>query len=234
MLDTCKRNLRLWHQWLTSGGEPAPAALDELRESVRARADEGVPLEDLLHAYRIGGRLGWQILRRHARPDEQQVLLDAAELLMLYIDTLSEVVTRDVSRRARAARLRGGARRARARRADRRRDAADGRGARARGPPRRAAARLLRAVRGSDPRRLAATARRARGAAARRRAPRRERGRPRLRARARRAGARRTSARGRRRCSRSATRRRAQRSRRRARNCSCSSTTAGARGWRAC
>jgi hypothetical protein len=94
VLDTCKRNLRLWHQWLTSGGEPAPAALDELRESVRARADEGVPLEDLLHAYRIAGRLGWQILRRHARPDEQHVLLDAAELLMLYVDMLSEVVTR--------------------------------------------------------------------------------------------------------------------------------------------
>lgn len=93
VLDTCKRNLRLWHQWLTSGGELAPRALEQLRESVRARADEGVPLEDLLHAYRIAGRLGWQIMRRHARPSEQQVLLDAAELLMLYIDALSEVVT---------------------------------------------------------------------------------------------------------------------------------------------
>lgn len=93
VLDTCKSNLRLWHQWLTSGGEPAPAALDELRDSVRARADAGVPLEDLLHAYRIAGRLGWQMLRRHAAPGEQHVLLDAAELLMLYIDTLSEIVT---------------------------------------------------------------------------------------------------------------------------------------------
>lgn len=92
VLDTCKRNLRLWHQWLTSGGEPEPAALDELRQSVRARADEGVPLEDLLHAYRISGRLGWQIMRRHATPEEHHVLLDAAELLMLYIDLLCEVV----------------------------------------------------------------------------------------------------------------------------------------------
>ncbi len=93
VLDTCKRNLRLWHQWLASGGELAPAALDELRESVRARADAGVPLEDLLHAYRIAGRLGWQILRRNAGPREQGALLDAAELLMLYLDLLSEVVT---------------------------------------------------------------------------------------------------------------------------------------------
>lgn len=93
VLDTCKRNLRLWHQWLTSGGSLAPQALDELRDSVRARADMGVPLEDLLHAYRIGGRLGWQILRRHAPSAGQDVLLDAAELLMLYVDTLSEIVT---------------------------------------------------------------------------------------------------------------------------------------------
>ena len=93
VLDTCRRNLRLWQQWLASGGEPAPSALDELRESVHARADEGVPLEDLLHAYRIAGRMGWQMLRRHAVPGEQQVLLDAAELLMLYMDLLSEVVT---------------------------------------------------------------------------------------------------------------------------------------------
>jgi hypothetical protein len=93
VLDTCKRNLRLWHQWLASGGEPVPAALDELRQSVRARADAGVPLEDLLHAYRIAGRLGWQILRRNAGPDEQDVLLDASELLMLYLDMLSGIVT---------------------------------------------------------------------------------------------------------------------------------------------
>jgi len=93
VLDSCERGLRLWHQWLTSGGEPAPIALDELRESVRARADEGVPLEDLLHAYRIAGRFGWLILRRHATPEEQEVLLDAAELAMLYVDLLSNVVT---------------------------------------------------------------------------------------------------------------------------------------------
>jgi hypothetical protein len=93
VLDSCERGLRLWGQWLTSGGEPAPSAIDELRQSVRARADEGVPLEDLLHAYRIAGRLGWQILRRHATPAEQEVLLDAAELAMLYVDLLSNVVT---------------------------------------------------------------------------------------------------------------------------------------------
>jgi hypothetical protein len=93
VLHTCTRNLRLWQQWLASGGEPEPTALEDLRESVRARADGGVPLEDLLHAYRIAGRIGWQILRRTAGPDERDALLDAAELLMLFVDDLSEVVT---------------------------------------------------------------------------------------------------------------------------------------------
>ncbi|HEX5145843.1 MAG TPA: hypothetical protein VFV85_02380, partial [Conexibacter sp.] len=93
VLDTCERNLRLWQQWIASGGELPEPALDELRHSVRDRAGAGVPLEYLLHAYRIAGRLGWQILRRAAGPDEQAVLLDASELVMLYVDLLSEVVT---------------------------------------------------------------------------------------------------------------------------------------------
>lgn len=93
VLETCRRNLRLWFQWLNSGGAPPPDEVLAVRGSVRARAEEGIPLEDVLQAYRLGGRLGWQILRRHAGPDEQDVLLDAAELLMLFLDTLSEIVT---------------------------------------------------------------------------------------------------------------------------------------------
>jgi hypothetical protein len=93
VLATCERNVRLWALWLSSGGALPQDELGELRASVRARAEEGVPLEDLLHAYRIGGRLGWQILRRHAAGAAPELLLDAAELLMLYIDTLSEIVT---------------------------------------------------------------------------------------------------------------------------------------------
>lgn len=93
VLGTCDCAMRLWYQWLASGGSLPADELNALRTSVRTRADAGVPLEDLLHAYRIGGRLGWQILRRHAATQEHEALLDAAELLMLYIDTLSEIVT---------------------------------------------------------------------------------------------------------------------------------------------
>jgi PucR-like helix-turn-helix protein len=93
VLETCRRSLRLWFQWLHSGGAPPAEEVRAVRAAVRARAEEGIPLEDVLHAYRIGGRLGWQLLRRHATPAEQDVLLDAADLLMLFLDTLSEIVT---------------------------------------------------------------------------------------------------------------------------------------------
>jgi hypothetical protein len=93
VLESCRRNLRQWASWLLSGATPPEEELDRMRASVRARASEGVPLEDLLDAYRLGGRLGWQILRRHARPHEQAALLDAAELLMTYIDRACAIVT---------------------------------------------------------------------------------------------------------------------------------------------
>jgi hypothetical protein len=51
-----------------------------------------MPLEDLLHAYRLGGRLGWQALAEAAEPDEQRGLLLGAELLMDYVDRVSAAV----------------------------------------------------------------------------------------------------------------------------------------------
>lgn len=93
VLASCRRNLRQWAGWLLTGATPQEAELDRIRASVRTRASEGVPLEDLLDAYRLGGRLGWQILRRHAHPHEREALLDAAELLMTYIDSACAIVT---------------------------------------------------------------------------------------------------------------------------------------------
>jgi sugar diacid utilization regulator len=71
---------------------PTDDELLPFRESARSRAEEGLPLEDLLHAYRLGGRLGWQTLLEAARPDEYAALLAAAELLMRYIDSVSAAV----------------------------------------------------------------------------------------------------------------------------------------------
>ena len=51
-----------------------------------------MPLEDLLHAYRTGGRLAWQSVAAAARPSEQGALLVGADLIMQYIDTVSAAI----------------------------------------------------------------------------------------------------------------------------------------------
>ena len=93
ILEGVARNLRRWSRWLTTGVAPADSDFDPLREWARARATEGVRLEDLLRAFGLGGQLGWRLMRRHARADEADALLDGAGLLMGYVDRVSAVVT---------------------------------------------------------------------------------------------------------------------------------------------
>jgi hypothetical protein len=93
ILEGVERNLRRWARWLITGVAPADSDFDPLRDWARARATEGVRLEDLLRAFGLGGQLGWRLMRRHARPEEADALLDGAGLLMRYVDRVSAVVT---------------------------------------------------------------------------------------------------------------------------------------------
>ena len=52
-----------------------------------------MPLEDLLHAYRLGGRIGWNALEEAALPHERSSLLHGAELLLDYVDRVSAAVS---------------------------------------------------------------------------------------------------------------------------------------------
>jgi hypothetical protein len=88
-----ERNLLRWQRWLQTGVAPPDSDFDPLREWARARATEGVRLEDLLRAFGVGRQVGWELIRRHSRDDETEALLDAAGLLMQYVDRVSGVVT---------------------------------------------------------------------------------------------------------------------------------------------
>jgi hypothetical protein len=92
ILEGVERNLRRWAQSVSSGVAPTDRDFDPLREWARARATEGVRLEDLLRAFGLGGQLGWRLIRRYARPDETEALAEAAGLLMGYVDRVSAVV----------------------------------------------------------------------------------------------------------------------------------------------
>ncbi|MDQ2935691.1 MAG: helix-turn-helix domain-containing protein [Chloroflexota bacterium] len=93
IVEGVERNLRRWQRWVETGVVPPDSDFDPLREWARARATEGVRLEDLLRAFGVGRQVAWELFRRHARSDENDALLDAAGLLMRYVDRVSAVVT---------------------------------------------------------------------------------------------------------------------------------------------
>jgi hypothetical protein len=92
IVDIVEHNLEVFRSTTLAGREPADVELEPFRVSARVRAGEGMPLEDLLHAYRLGGRLAWKAVLDAAQPAERDGLLVGAELLMRYIDTVSATV----------------------------------------------------------------------------------------------------------------------------------------------
>jgi hypothetical protein len=88
-----ERSLARWSRFLLDGAMPPDEDFDVLRVWARARAAEGLRLEDLLRSFGLFRRLGWQILREQARPDEDHALLTLAELSAEYMEQVSVVVT---------------------------------------------------------------------------------------------------------------------------------------------
>jgi hypothetical protein len=92
VLSVIRENLDLCLDWVAGGGTPDTARFSEFRASARNRAKEGMPLEDLLHAYRMGGTAGWRAIVAVATPEERDELPRAAELVMTYLDQVSGIV----------------------------------------------------------------------------------------------------------------------------------------------
>jgi hypothetical protein len=88
-----ERSLKRWSRFVSTGVMPPERDFDPLREWTRARAAEGVRLEDLLRSFGLAHQLGWQLLRSHAHSDESQLLLELAAPLAQYVDQVSAVVT---------------------------------------------------------------------------------------------------------------------------------------------
>jgi len=82
------RSLRAFADTFRTGVVPAGPTLDPLRESATRRAEEGVPLEALLAAYHLGGRICADYVATGFRPGE---LADALTLNRLILDFLQSV-----------------------------------------------------------------------------------------------------------------------------------------------
>ncbi|MGO9320809.1 MAG: PucR family transcriptional regulator [Solirubrobacteraceae bacterium] len=93
VLSGLQRTLTRWSLFVSTGVMSPDSDFDPLREWTRARAAEGVRLEDLLRSFGLAHQLGWELLRRYARSDESDVLLELAAPLARYVDQVSVVVT---------------------------------------------------------------------------------------------------------------------------------------------
>lgn len=92
LLRSCRDNIRTIVQILA--GE-VPAGVDELespRAAGRRRARQRLPLDAVLHSFRIGGRVIWQDLAREARrmgPAATDAVLDGATSVWEVVDRVS-------------------------------------------------------------------------------------------------------------------------------------------------
>lgn len=92
ILQVIRENVDLCLDWVAGGTAPATARFETFRASAKNRAAEGMPLEDLLRAYRRGGTAAWRAIVAEAAPNEREALLRAAELVMDYLDLVSGTV----------------------------------------------------------------------------------------------------------------------------------------------
>ncbi|MBI4728780.1 MAG: helix-turn-helix domain-containing protein [Acidobacteria bacterium] len=63
-----------------------------IRQAARDRSGDGVPLDDLLRAYRLGSRIGWEALTRAATPEESGAMVRCAGLVLDWVDRVSAIV----------------------------------------------------------------------------------------------------------------------------------------------
>jgi hypothetical protein len=90
--EVVRQNLTLFIACALEVRGPREDELLPFRESARDRATEGIPLADLLAAYRLGGRLSWQALAELVEPSQQPSLVVIGDLVMGYVDEVSTVV----------------------------------------------------------------------------------------------------------------------------------------------
>ena len=89
--QSCRRNLE--HILTQLAGDPRPG-VEAAQATGRRRAEQGVPLPAILHAYRVGGRFVWDTLLAHAEDNEtaRDELLRAAADVWTIIDDYSEAL----------------------------------------------------------------------------------------------------------------------------------------------
>jgi hypothetical protein len=92
ILGITTENLRLFFAALREGRNLTGDELGDIRTSAARRAEERVPLDAVLTAYHVGGRIGWQALVEAARPDETDALIAAGERVQHNVQQVAAAV----------------------------------------------------------------------------------------------------------------------------------------------
>ena len=92
ILTITTSNLRLFFAALREGRELSSEELGDVRTSAARRAEERVPLDAVLTAYHVGGRIGWQALVDNAQPEETDALIAAGARVLLYVQQVTAAV----------------------------------------------------------------------------------------------------------------------------------------------
>jgi hypothetical protein len=87
-------NVELFTRWLSDGTPPGEADLQQLGALVQARLREGMSMQDGLLVYRRNARAGWDTLVAMASTDEREALLRDADVLVDYVDTVTDAFAR--------------------------------------------------------------------------------------------------------------------------------------------
>lgn len=95
VLPTTRRVVESFLTAFRAGTTVPPRELRALGESGRARLRLGVPLDAVLHAYRVAGRLTWASILDHLEPGDELLLGDLAARWIDYIDNASSAVAKN-------------------------------------------------------------------------------------------------------------------------------------------
>lgn len=94
VLPVTRRVVTTFFDTVVSGRELDARAMRGFEDSGRRRLEMGVPLESMLHAYRIAGRVAWNAVVSSIAPGEERLLGELAAGWIGYIDQASSAVAR--------------------------------------------------------------------------------------------------------------------------------------------
>ncbi|HEX2294535.1 MAG TPA: helix-turn-helix domain-containing protein [Actinomycetota bacterium] len=100
-----RENVETLAKVLSSGRAIRPDELEPIERAGARRAEAGIPLDDVLHAYRTVSRVCWDVLAGECRRYEGDALepaIELAEAVLAYTDSISTAVAEAYARAQRA------------------------------------------------------------------------------------------------------------------------------------